>query len=326
MPTTRTFHPGTLGYEALAYASRGFLIFPLWHITDPLPRAVCACADGPDCGSPGKHPRTRRGLTEASSREDVVERWWSMWPDANIGMPAGANGLAVIDVDPRHGGEAGLANLDQYCTGHGIDLYATRLIRTGSGGTHLIYAQPPGGIISKARAFGADGVDTRGRGGYIVAPPSMHATGERYQVIDNGHTIAPWPDCLTALLDPAPTPAETGLPPGVIVRGPRPLQDADRGAVWAYHALLSETKQLAELPAGEGNQKNAALNTAAYKMGRRIGAGYIDENSCAEALYRAAAGWPGHTERELRATIRSGLRAGMANPHPGPTTRGDGAR
>ncbi len=450
MPATST----NLATEALAYASRGWLIFPLWHIVD----GICQCADAHACGSPGKHPRTRHGLSEASSDHRTVERWWSMWPDANIGMPMGANGLAAIDVDPRHDGEASLGTIWHYARDRGVNLFETRLIRTGSGGTHLIYRQPPGGIKSGARTFSLDGIDTRGRGGYIVAPPSLHASGQRYQVVENGCTIAPWPDVLNALLEPDPkpappaarpfrvlvtgsrtwthpapikaalaalknthggrlvvvhgacprgadniadrwchnenvtaerhpadwstgraaghkrnaamvdtqpdiclafienespgatgcaalaekagiptfrnpdrdtiaaitaiTPAETGLPPVVIACGPRPPKDGDRAAVWAFQALLSETKQLEELPLTEGHGKNQALNIAAYKLGRRIGAGYLDEASVTQALYAVASRWPGHTDRSIRATIESGIRDGIAKPHPGPTTRG----
>lgn len=316
-----------LSIEALAYASRGFLIFPLWHVRDAprLDRLICACDDGPDCGSPGKHPRTRRGLTEASSDKRLVEKWWSMWPHANIGMPMGANGLAAIDVDPDHGGDHTLATLDQYCVQHECDLWSTRVNRTGSGGTHHVFRDPRGIVPTKRQTFGSDapGVDTRGRGGYIVAPPSLHASGNRYEVIHNGHTLADWPDCLTPLLSPAP-PTENGLPPGAIACGPTRATDGDLGAVWAFHALLSETKQLADLPLSEGSGKNAALNTAAYKLGRRVGAGFIDEPSVAIALFNSVSHWigHGHTERELRATIRSGVRAGMLNPHPGPATRG----
>jgi hypothetical protein len=334
VPTSSTRHDLDLGKQALAYASRGFLIFPLWHTIEGYgrPAAIrtreCACADGPDCGSPGKHPRTRQGLTEATSDERLVERWWAMWPHANIGLPAGGNGLAVIDIDPYHEGDDTMAVLTQYCQSEGVDLWATRTIRTGSGGTHLIYRQPAGGIISKSKAFGAAGVDTRGRGGYIVAPPSLHTSGDRYSVVENGHGIAPWPDPLTTLLNPAP--AESGLPDGAIACGPRGTQllaaqaTGDRGAVWAFAALLGECKQLADMPLGEGNAKNAALNAAAYKLGRRAGGGFIDEASVSDALFTAVHHWigHGHTDRELRATIRSGIRAGMMNPHPGPATRG----
>lgn len=321
MPTNSTEYDLDLGKQALAYASRGFLIFPLWH----LDQGICACFEHAACNSPGKHPRTRRGLTEASSDERLVERWWAQWPLANIGLPAGGNGLAVIDIDPYHEGDETMAVLTEYCQSEGVDLWATRTIRTGSGGTHLVYLQPPGGIISKSKAFGAAGVDTRGRGGYIVAPPSLHASGDRYSVVENGHGIAPWPSPLTELLNPAPP--ESGMPPGAIACGPRVPVEADRGAVWAFAALLAETKQLADMPMTEGNAKNSALNAAAYKLGRRIGGGFIDEPSVSAALFNAVSHWigHGHSERELRATIRSGISAGKLNPHPGPTTKG-GAR
>lgn len=312
----------SLAHEALAYASHGILIFPLWHVAG----GVCTCSDGPKCGSPGKHPRNTRGVTGASHDMRRVERWWHMWPDANIGMPMGGNGLAAVDIDPAHGGGDTIAVLDAYCLDRGIDPRATRLIRTGSGGEHRIYWQPPGGIKTGANTFGDDapGVDTRGRGGYLVAPPSLHASGQRYEVIDNGHRIAPWPTPLTELLEQAAE-QRGELPGGAVACGPRPPTAGDRGAVWAFNALLSETKQLADLPAGEGNRKNDALNIAAYKLGRRVGAGYLTEADVTTALLDACRGWTGHTERELRATIRSGLTAGMQKPHEGPTTRG-GAR
>jgi len=310
MPTSSI----SLADDALAYAQRGILIFPLWHVTD----GVCACSDGPDCGSPGKHPRTRRGLTEATNNPSTIARWWAAWPHANIGMPAGANGLAVIDVDPRHGGADTIALLEQYCRQHGVDLFATRHIRTGSGGDHLIHWQPPGGIISKAKAFGADapGVDTRGRGGYIVAPPSLHASGGRYEVIDNGCSIAPWPACLTARMESEP-PAVARLDPAL----PADVAGDLRGQRWASKALDAEVQELAALTTATGDRNNR-LNIAAYKIGRRVGAGYLDETAAADALYDACRGWQGHTARELTATIRSGMRAGMGNPHPGPATKG----
>jgi hypothetical protein len=330
VPTSSTHTHVNMQAEALAYASRGFLVFPLWHVHWTARHARCSCYEGTRCGSPGKHPRTPRGLENwgASSDLHAVERWWSMWPDANIGMPAGANGLAVVDIDPGHGGTDTIAVLDAYCLERGIDPLATRLIRTGSGGQHRIYRQPPGGIISKSKAFGDDapGVDTRGRGGYIVAPPSLHATGQRYEVIHNRCTIAPWPAPLTELLELAAgsrdTADETGLPPGTIACGPQPPTSGDRAIAWAFAGLLAETKRLEDLPHAEGNGKNWELYKAANKLGRRVGSGWLDEATVIKALLAASAGWPGHSDRERLATIRSGLRDGIADPHPGPTTRG----
>lgn len=314
MPTSSTI----LAAEALAYASRGILIFPLWHVD----AGVCQCADRETCGSPGKHPRTRNGLKEATSDLTSVELWWSRWPYANIGMPAGGNGLAVIDVDPAHGGADTIAVFDQYCLEHGIDATATRRIRTGSGGEHRIYWEPPGGIISKSKAFGPDapGVDTRGRGGYIVAPPSLHACGQRYEVIDNGHTIAPWPACLTKLLEPAPRPrCAEEIDPSL----PADVQCDLRIQRWAAAALTGECDQLAAIPLEEGHGKHDALNRAAYKIGRIVAAGHLSPHDAHRALLQAIQAWPKHPDRAY--VIDKAFREAVTNPHPGPATRG-GAR
>ena len=80
---------------ALGYAEAGFKVFPVHTIRD----GCCTCSDA-DCGSPGKHPRTRNGLKDATLGPDQIERWWSQWPDANIGLRT--DGLLVLDYD---GGE-----------------------------------------------------------------------------------------------------------------------------------------------------------------------------------------------------------------------------
>lgn len=319
MPSS-TPDPGQLGHEALAYASRGIKVFPLWWAIN----GACACRLGAECSRPAKHSRVNHWNTEATSNPRQVEAWWAMWPHANIGLPAGDNGLAVADVDPRHDGDTTLGVLAQWLQrSHNIDLFATRIIRTGSGGLHLYYRQPPGGITSKARAFDADGVDTRGRGGYVVAPPSVHACGGRYEIID-GQAVAPWPAPLTGLMEPAPdtTPTRGGaLPPGTIACGPRPAGPQDRAVAWAFAALLGECENIRQAPKGE---RNHTLNKAAYKIGCKVAAGHLDETAAADALYAAAAGWIGDecSAAEIRTTIRSGLQAGarVSNPQ-GPANR-----
>jgi hypothetical protein len=305
--------PLHLGQAALQYAARSLRVFPLWHTI----RGVCVCHDGPACGNPGKHPRTRYGVMSASNDEDTVTQWWRRWPDANIGLPAGDNGLAVIDVDPRHGGDLSLSKLATWCLDrHNIDLMATRVIRTGSGGLHLYFRQPPGGIKTGAKSFAAPGLDTRGRGGYVIAPPSVHASGQHYETIDD-RPPARWPMILTDLMNPRRPAQQTAQAAARGTQGARTR--------WAQAALTAECDALRALPAAEGNGKNQALNVAAYKLGRRIAAGYLDDDTVTDALLDVARGWPGHGERELVATIRSGIDAGKRNPHPGPTTREAGA-
>jgi hypothetical protein len=106
---------------------------------------------------------------------EEVHAWFSGWPEAGVGVVTGAvSGLVVLDIDPRHGGEASLERLQkQYDR-----LPSTLQCRSGGGGRHLYFAHPRAPIRSKA-GF-APGVDLRGEGGYVVAPPSLHASGLRY--------------------------------------------------------------------------------------------------------------------------------------------------
>ncbi len=79
---------------ALAYALRGWAVFPLHSIID----GKCSC--GKACGSHGKHPRTPNGLKDATVIEETISRWWQRWPGANIGLLTGArSGFWVLDVD-----------------------------------------------------------------------------------------------------------------------------------------------------------------------------------------------------------------------------------
>lgn len=165
---------GDLGAAAAVYVERGWSVFPLWWTAD----GVCACPAAADCASPGKHPLIPGGVHGAIRAVDGVRRWWDRWPLANVGLPAGDNGLAVLDVDPHHGGYVSLGRLVEALSMRGLDLPPTLAAMTGSGGWHFVYAAPEDGIKSAPRAFGLSGLDTRGRGGYIVAAPSVHACGE----------------------------------------------------------------------------------------------------------------------------------------------------
>src|SRR5438128_1520353 len=77
---------------ALDCAGHGFALVPLWW-----PRqGRCACAEGADCGSPGKHPLLEHGVHEASSDKDIVMQWFKRWPHANIGVATGALSGVVV--------------------------------------------------------------------------------------------------------------------------------------------------------------------------------------------------------------------------------------
>jgi hypothetical protein len=166
--------------SALAYAHLGWYVVPL-HT--PRPGNSCSCRS-PECASKGKHPRTRNGLKDASNDPTQIESWWSMWPDANIALVTGPSGLVAIDVDPRHGGDEDWKDLKEK---HGKSIQQTVSSQTGGGGEHYLYLQPGemtiGNVSNSDKYTGplGRGIDVRAEGGYIVAPPSLHESGNRYE-------------------------------------------------------------------------------------------------------------------------------------------------
>jgi hypothetical protein len=143
---------------ALAIATRGFRVFPV-----RAPKGgFCPCRDQ-GCTKPGKHPHITKFNQRATTDANQVVEWWTKWPDANIGVVCG-DGLVVVDIDGDEG-EKWIAERDLPAT----------LTATSGRGRHLYYAGDASGKI----AFGPD-VDVLGKGRYVVAPPSLHASGERY--------------------------------------------------------------------------------------------------------------------------------------------------
>ena len=154
---------------ALEYASKGWRVVPLYS-----PRGgACDCHLGAGCPTPGKHPRTGHGKDDATTDADLIRQWWETWPQANIGIATG-DGLLVLDVDPRHGGDDALHELERE---HG-ELPATIRVKTGGGGEHIYFANPNGIGCSAGRL--GEGLDTKGAGGYVLAPPSVHPSGRPY--------------------------------------------------------------------------------------------------------------------------------------------------
>jgi Bifunctional DNA primase/polymerase, N-terminal len=173
---------------ALHYASCGAHVLPLHHIIFEPSGPRCSCGK-PMCSSPGKHPRTRRGFKDASSDAAQIEAWWRQWPHANIGIATGPSGLVVLDVD----GPEGQAELATLVAAHGF-LPRTLVAKTGRpGGIHFYYkgAVPSG--QDKRRHL-----DIRGTTGYVVAPPSNHASGQSYAWINAPQAIVAVPDWLDA--------------------------------------------------------------------------------------------------------------------------------
>ena len=115
-------------------------------------------------------------------------KWWSVWPDADIGIATG-DGLVVIDVDPRHDGITLLCGIeDKYG-----ELPTTRTVRTGGGGLHHYFRTSKD---VRSRKISGNGLELTS-GGYVVAPPSIHAEcGKAYEWQDAEADIVALPEWL----------------------------------------------------------------------------------------------------------------------------------
>lgn len=249
---------------ALEYARRGWRVLP--------------------CD--GKLPRCMHGVHDATVDESIIRRWWLRWPDADIGIATG-DGLCVLDVDVRHGGDTSLREIE-----HEYGEILTLTVRTGGGGLHLFLA----GDLPQRVGFRA-GLDLKSDGGYVVAPPSMHASGRRYAWIDELPTEPqPVPAWLATIVDP-PRPERNNIipfPSGAIGR-----------ARYIERAVEAECMAVAFAPEGE---RNARLNRAAFALARFVVEGVAHEAPVREALTIAAhhCGLPDH---EIGRTIDSAFRA-----------------
>lgn len=204
---------------ALSYARKGMGVFPIWWAVGPR----CACPKGAECGSPGKHPIgdvVPQGVKNASVRDADITTWWTRFPNANIGIRTG-HGLVVIDIDPQHDGESSIAKLeDTYGR-----LPATVESITGGGGRHILFHSTVS-VGNSASRLGR-GIDIRGDGGYIVAPPSLHVSGRRYEWEASSHpeetAFADLPSWVLALCQSkAASPRAPSTPvPDAVIHGSR---------------------------------------------------------------------------------------------------------
>lgn len=175
------------------YIRRGWRVVPLHGYTD----GHCLCRLGVSCPEKnrGKHPSIgnewqKRALGSGAD----VQAWWDENADDNIGIATGVDsGLWVLDLD----GAAGIRTLTDFATEHG-SLPATRIVRTGSGGLHYYWKHPGHFVVRNSASWLGPGVDVRGLGGQVVAPPSVSGRGA-YQLIAD-HPPADAPEWLLSLV------------------------------------------------------------------------------------------------------------------------------
>ena len=288
---------------ALEYAARGWPVLPLHGIRLD---GTCTCGR-PDCSSPGKHPHTRRGVKDATTCPETIREWWSRWPAANIGVATGG-ALMVLDVDGPEG-ERSLS---------GRHLPVTPSVATGNGG-HVYLLPPEGVTIGNATRF-LPGLDVRGEGGYVVAPPSRHCAGVDYawQIALEEEELAPCPEWLA---DPcARKPRATAAAPaehigGAIITEPgRNVALTSMAGRWRQAglerreltvALLSYNREHCEPPLPEGEVWGIGRSVSGYARGPvRIDRRLLTAGLSDGALLLAAVLATGAPETELSGTLR----------------------
>ncbi|MEA5615133.1 bifunctional DNA primase/polymerase [Nodularia spumigena] len=170
--------PNPLLDAALAYAARGWPVLPL----------------------DGKRPLVQGGCHAATTDARVIPLWWSRWPHANVGIATGErSGLLVIDIDQRvDKGCFGEETLEDLVRELG-SLPDTAMSLTGGGGRHLLFNHP--GVTTRGKLD--EGVEIKGAGGYIVAPPSLHDSGRKYAWELSSDPLDP--DCPANIADLPPT-------------------------------------------------------------------------------------------------------------------------
>lgn len=159
--------------------------------------------------TPGSTQPLGVGPREATSDLAQVHEWWSRTPGANVGLPTGPGGFDVVDVDTFPGG-SGFAAYRQLKEAGVLDGWAMKA-STPNGGLHIYFPARPDG--QRDRALPHAGIDFRGEGGWVTAPPSLvlveDGSLQSYTVLERREEGWNYVDAeaIAALL-PAPTAAD----------------------------------------------------------------------------------------------------------------------
>jgi uncharacterized protein YdaU (DUF1376 family) len=264
-PVVSDIGAALLRYSAVELAKQGYRVFPL-HISS---NGKCSCGN-PACPSPGKHPRINGWREKASSDPIIVDTFWARFPDSNIGIATGqGSDVVVLDVD----GEIGEATLKSLAEAHG-GLPDTLTVLTGRG-KHLYFKAPGTRLGNRVGTLGP-GVDIRGDGGYVVAPPSKHHNGSTYEWVDPKSNIAEMPDWITQLSNDTTQDKQEGNLTGKIDEGNRNdslfklgASMRGRGHTQAEigDALLVVNEDQCDPPLSQEEVRQIAESAAAYPAG-----------------------------------------------------------
>lgn len=288
---------GGLVDAALAYAAKGLPVFP--------------------CKPSNKRPYTEHGFKDASTDPEQIRRWWAHYPNAMVGVPTGTvTGFWALDIDDPAAFEAACP----------VDLPSTRRCDTGKG-YHLYFkcdAAAP--VANKQRKQDGSwpipdlpGAETRGEGGYVIVPPSIHPSGRRYQ----------WHDDATAVHAPAVLLSLVRKQKTVPTK-PKAVNSNFRervtgGSPYGLAALKAECDAIRA--ANDGAQEGT-LNAAALKIGSLVAGGELATQTARDALIEAGEAMENFNPRDpwttlaIERKIDSAIEAGARDPRSAPAKAG----
>ncbi len=234
----------------------------------------------------GKRPLTQQGFKNATADPQQIERWWRGEPEANIGLPLAANGMCAVDLDGPEGENSMWEWMDEL----GVCSPGTVTAKTGRG--RHFYFQLPEGRIGRSSPGVKPGLDLRCRG-YLVAPPSVHASGRRYRWQYHPHdrdlALAPeW------LLEPLERPAP---------RVPAPVVVDLEGATGTRYGVAALGGLLDDMERAQEGTRHATLIRVAIRIAELVEMGHLNPEDVFWRLETIASG-TGLGEREITTTIR----------------------
>lgn len=283
---------------AIAYAGQGLHVFAL------APRE--------------KVPVTPRGCKDATTDAAAIRAMWAD-PSRNVAIATGpSSNVFVLDIDGDQGASSlrALEGLPE----HG-PLPATPEVVTARG--RHIYLRYPGDQVAFGNSAGklADGIDVRTEGGYVVAPPSVHPTGDRYRWADGKSpadvAFAFAPDWLLQRLTERDRKRESFDSVGSVLGSLR-----DKVGTYSFHIIHTPygtralEEECADLARTHEGQRNDRLNAVAFRVGQLIAAGHLRQADAVRDVLAAAKAC-GLGDREASRTVSSGIAAGLAKPNPG---------
>lgn len=227
--------------EARILADKGWVPIAIHNVG---PNGTCSCAKGANCGkSAGKHPVAANWQQTASPEDGLaeIEKLAAKGRRLNLGILTGApSGFFVLDIDGDRGGFDSMRRL----VAGNDKMPATRIVKTGTGGFHYYFQMPTDFDVTNRDALGKagyDGIDVRGTGGQVVAPPSVSGTGP--YAVQSNRDVASAPDWLLGILRPkAPAPpaqVKAAAPVGALAAAHASRQTAHESA---YERMVVEAE------------------------------------------------------------------------------------